>query len=283
MEWKRHTCRSWRDHGVGFIVDEQHSQAIVENSPINLRLMHMKIQAKNTIENYIQCYAPLNTDEKDVKDEFFENLHDTLADIPSSEQIYLIRDFNGNVGNERGMYTDYLGPQGRGTRNDNGETLPDICTSHHLGISNTFLQHQDSHAYTWYQWGDQIIRSQIDCIITRRKYIRNTMDTRVIPSENVSSGHRMVVATIRKKETRRNRIGRTFQRRSVNINKRMKPDINMKYQEEISYKLAQLPNKLNSAEKEWMDFKDIIQGISEKMVGQNKYGGQQKNATAWWN
>ncbi len=57
------------DHGVGFIVDEQHSQAIVEIRPINLKLIHMKIQAKNTMENYVQCYAPLNTDEEDVKDE----------------------------------------------------------------------------------------------------------------------------------------------------------------------------------------------------------------------
>ena len=108
------------------------------------------------------------------------------------------------------------------------------------------------------------------------------MDTRVIPSENVSTDHRMVVATIRK-ETRRNRIGRTFQRRSVNVKKLMKPDINRKYQEEISYKLALLPNKLNSAEKVWIDFKDIIQGTAEKMVGQKKCGGQQKKATAWWN
>ena len=106
------------DNGVDFIVDELHSQAIVEIRPINLRLIHMKIQAKNTIENYIQCYASLNTDEEDVKDEFFENLHDTLADIPSTKQIYLMGYFNGKVGNERSMYTDYLGPHGRGTRND---------------------------------------------------------------------------------------------------------------------------------------------------------------------
>ena len=162
---------------------------------------------------------------------YYENLT-FIADIPSTEQIYLIGDFNGKVGNERRTYTDYLGPYGRGSRNDNGERLLEICGSHHLGISNTFFQHQDSHAYTWYKWGDQIIRSQIDYIITRRKEIRNIMDTRVIPSD-----HRMVVATIRK-ETRRNRIGRTFQRRSVNVKKLMKPDINRKYQEEISYKLA---------------------------------------------
>ena len=59
------------DHGVGFIVDEQHSQAIVEIRPILLRLIHLKIQANHTIANYIQCYAPLNTDEEDVKDELF--------------------------------------------------------------------------------------------------------------------------------------------------------------------------------------------------------------------
>ena len=92
----------------------------------------------------------------------------------------------------------------------------------------------------------------------------------------------MVVATIIK-ETRRNRIGSTFQRRSVNMKKLMKPDINRKYQEEIAYKLAQLPNKLNSAEKEWIYFKGIIQGTAEKVVGQKKSGGRQKKATAWWN
>ena len=108
------------------------------------------------------------------------------------------------------------------------------------------------------------------------------MDTTVIPSENMSTDHRMVVATIRK-QTRRNRIGRTFQRRSVNIKKLMKSGINRKYQEEISYKRAQLPNKLNYAAKEWRDVKDITQGTAEKMVGQKKYGGQQKKATSWWN
>ena len=136
------------------------------------------------------------------------------------------------------LYIEYLGPHGRGTRNYNGERLLEICASHHLGISNTFFQHKNSHAYTWYKWGDKTVRSQVDYIITRRKEIRNIMDTRVILSENVSTDHRMVVATIRK-ENRRNRIGSTFQRRSVNIKKLTKPDINRKYQEEISYQLAQ--------------------------------------------
>ena len=91
----------------------------------------------------------------------------------------------------------------------------------------------------------------------------------------MSTDHRMVVATIRK-ETRRNRIGRTFQRRLVNVKKLMKPDLNRKYQEEISYKLAQLPNKLNSAEKYCIDLKDIIQGTAENMVGQRRLEGSRK-------
>ena len=44
----------------------------------------------------------------------------------------------------------------------NGERLLEMCASHHLSISNTLFQLQDSHAYTWYKWGDHIIRSQID-------------------------------------------------------------------------------------------------------------------------
>ena len=31
-----------------------------------------------------------------------------------------------------------------------------------------------------------------------------------------------------------------------------------------------------------MLFNDVIQGTAEKMVGQKKSAGQQKNATAWW-
>ena len=88
------------------------------------------------------------------------------------------------------------------------------------------------------------------------------MDSRVIPTDNLSTDHRMVVATIRK-ETRGNRIGWTFQSQSVNFKKLMEPHINRKYQEDISYKLAQLPNILNSDEKEWIDFKDVIQGTPE--------------------
>ena len=97
-------------------------------------------------------------------------------------------------------------------------------------MSNTFFQHQDTHAYTWYNWGDQIIRSHIDYIITRKKEMRNIVDTRVIPSQNVSTDHRMVEATIRK-EIRRDRTGRAFQRRSVNFKKLMGPHINMKHLE----------------------------------------------------
>ena len=32
-----------------------------------------------------------------------------------------------------------------------------------------------------------------------------------------------------------------------------------------------------------IDFKDIIQGTAENMVGQKKSGGQQKKMTSWWN
>ena len=123
------------DHGVGFIVDEQHSQSIVEIIPIKRRLNTHPI--KEHIKNYMQCYSPLNTDEEDVKDEFFENLHDTLADISSSEQIHLMGDFNAEKWGLKDVctYTNYLGTHGRGPRNNNGERLLEIWASHHLGIS----------------------------------------------------------------------------------------------------------------------------------------------------
>ena len=38
------------DHGVGFIVDDKHSQAIVEIRPMHLRLIRMKIHANYSRE-----------------------------------------------------------------------------------------------------------------------------------------------------------------------------------------------------------------------------------------
>ena len=66
---------------------------------------------------------PRSADEEEVKHEFFESLHDTLADTPSTEQIISNGRSHRKVGNERRMYTDYLGPHGKGTWNENGEIL----------------------------------------------------------------------------------------------------------------------------------------------------------------
>ena len=91
--------------------------------------------------------------------------------------------------------------------------------------------------------------------------MKNIKNSRVITSENVSTDHRMVVATIRK-ETRRNRIGRTFQRKSVNIKEVMKHDIKRKYQEEISHNVAQLPDETIDKLRNWKEKNNYTPCIS---------------------
>lgn len=64
--------------------------------------MEISIREGNKVTKYIQAYTPYNDSYfEEEKDSFFGELSDTINCIPDKEDLYVIGDFNGKVGERR--------------------------------------------------------------------------------------------------------------------------------------------------------------------------------------
>ena len=186
-------------HGVGFVIHHEKAKDLVHTEFISERLLKIGIREGNKINNYIQVYAPCNDSYSDEeKDNFFEQLSDTINNIPENEDLYIIGDFNGRVGERRAPWTKHLGPHSdhRTPCNYNGNHILELCAAHDLFITNTFFEHRASQVYTWYKWSDINVSSQIDFTLVRTRMRSHISDSRAIPNAGLDTDHRPVITTL---------------------------------------------------------------------------------------
>jgi len=91
----------------------------------------------------ISAYAPPLYAEQDLKDVFYEELNQVIADIPVAyrHHIVVLGDFNARIGQHDPIWSDIRGQYGLNNEmNSNGQMLLDLCTRHRLLIANTLFQ-----------------------------------------------------------------------------------------------------------------------------------------------
>ena len=64
--------------------------------------------------NVIQCYAPTNDGEDEVKDQFYNRLHSMIDNFPERDATIFMGDFSDNIG-----YEEAMGQHRLGIMNDN--------------------------------------------------------------------------------------------------------------------------------------------------------------------
>ncbi|RUS68515.1 hypothetical protein EGW08_023723 [Elysia chlorotica] len=83
-----------------------------------------------------------------------------------------------------------------GSINDNGERLPETCTTYNDVIGGTLFQHQDIHKLTWCSPNGRDI-NQIDHLMINGR--RSLLDVRMMRGADVGSDHHLVMAKLRLK------------------------------------------------------------------------------------
>ena len=111
-----------------------------------------------------------------AKDEFYENLASTIRNIPSTEQLVLLGDFNARVGADNDSWPSWLSPFGVGKMNENGQRLLKLCAFHNLCITNSFFKTKPQHKVSWRcphskHW------HQLDLILVRHAAIKIILHT----------------------------------------------------------------------------------------------------------
>ncbi|XP_063849979.1 craniofacial development protein 2-like [Scylla paramamosain] len=133
------------------------------------------------------------------KEQFYETLQEMTETIRHHENVTVMGDMNGHVGQNRDGVEHVIGEFSIGERNQEGERIIDYCVMNNMSIMNTYYKHQESHKWTWYRWNaaqqGYTERSMIDLFLTNKKNIFK--DVRTIPSVSLDSDHRLVVAKLK--------------------------------------------------------------------------------------
>ncbi|XP_063598708.1 uncharacterized protein LOC134775177 [Penaeus indicus] len=88
-------------NGVGIILDEELKQRVVEVQRPSDRLMTFKVLARKSLINIVSGYAPQIGCEDQEKEEFREQLEQSVREIPEEEEIILGADLNCGDGSSQ--------------------------------------------------------------------------------------------------------------------------------------------------------------------------------------
>ena len=103
--------------------------ALMEWTPISKRIITARFYSKYKKLTVAQAYAPTNDAMDEEKDEFFNQLQDTVSSCNRNDTIVVMGDLNAKVGNNNTNREEVMGKFGVGVMNDNGERLCDFCNA----------------------------------------------------------------------------------------------------------------------------------------------------------
>ena len=112
--WQGKSSDEPREHGVGFAVKNSLLNMVEPGSGGSERLLTLRLNTTEGSVTLVSVYAPTLSATSDVKDEFYESLATTIRNIPSTEQLVLLGDFNARVGADNNSWPSCLGPFGVG-------------------------------------------------------------------------------------------------------------------------------------------------------------------------
>ncbi|RUS75817.1 hypothetical protein EGW08_016409 [Elysia chlorotica] len=179
--------------GVAVILKKGTEKSLMEWKPINSRLLKVRLRGKHINTTIIQCYAPTNDSDEDIKDEFYDQLQAEIESLPQHELRIIMGNLNAKVGNDNTNYERAMGREGCGSINDNGERLLETCTTYDYVIGGTLFQNQDIHKLTWCSPNERDI-NQIDHLMINGTW-RSLLDVKAMRG----SDHHLVMATLRLK------------------------------------------------------------------------------------
>lgn len=188
-------------HGVGFLVKKCYSECIQSFIGISERIAQLNINLPGYESiSIIQIYAPTEIAPKDIKDSFYEELEKTLAS--AHKTIFLMGDFNGQIGERLPNEDGILGQFSTGKRNNNGQRLVSLAQAHNLRILNSFFKKKTNKKWTWISPNGNV-KNEIDFILSNKPHFFKDVDT--VNKFNFNTNHRMVRGSIYQKKPKKRR------------------------------------------------------------------------------
>jgi len=147
----------------------------MEWSPISERIILARSKTKIRNLTIIQCYAPTEMMDKDMKEKFCQQLHETITAVQKRDVIIVMGDMNAKIGSNNEGLEHVMGRHGIGNMNKNGELFSELCASCDLIIGGTVFPHKTCHKVSWVS-PDNITENQIEHIVISERFRRSLLD-----------------------------------------------------------------------------------------------------------
>ncbi|XP_070029236.1 uncharacterized protein [Nicotiana sylvestris] len=188
-------------NGVGILVDKDLRELVIKIKRVNDRLM-IKIVVGGYTLNVVSAYAPQVDLDEEVKRHFWEDLDGLVRGIPSTEKLIIRGDFKGHIGRSPGGHDDMYGGFDFGDRNGGGISLLEYAKAFELVIANSCYPKKAEHLITF---RNAVAKTQIDYLLLRKCDRGLCTDCKVIPSENLTTQHMLLIIDLEIRWTRKKR------------------------------------------------------------------------------
>ena len=129
---------SLRRNGVTIIVNKRAQKAVLGYNLKNNRMISLRLKGKPLNITVIQVYALTSNAEEAEVELFYEDLQDLLELTPKKDVLFIIGDWNAEVGSQE--TPGITGKFGLGVQNEEGQRLTEFCQENTLVIANTLFQ-----------------------------------------------------------------------------------------------------------------------------------------------
>lgn len=144
----------------------------------------------------IQCYAPTNESDENIKEDFYNRLQTIIQARPRRKIIVTMGNFNAKIGQNNRGFEEIMGKEGLGEMNENGERFANLCATTNQVIGGSIFQHKRKHKATWVS-PDLRTENQIDHVCIGKRYRRSLEDVRVQRGADVASDHHLLSTRIK--------------------------------------------------------------------------------------
>lgn len=182
-------------YGVGMLIDRRFRNTVINHKFVSERIMSVRFKSKRRNLSVVQCYAPTQDADDEVKLAFYDQLNKCLAEIPKGDLKLMMGDFNAKVGSENKNLEHVMGKHGVGVMNSNGELLVELCGLNELKIGGTLFPHKLTHKVTWVS-PDSQTQNQIDHICFSADRSNCLHDVRNKRGADIGSDHHLLVGVI---------------------------------------------------------------------------------------
>ena len=170
-------------------------------------MISVHFQGKPFNITVIQAYAPTSNAEEAEVERFYEDLQDLLELTPKKDVLFIIGDWNAQVGSQE--TPGVTGKFGLGGRNEAGQRLTEFCQENALVIANTLFQQHKRRLYTWTSPDGQH-QNKTDYILCSQRWRNNTQSAKTRPGADGDSDHELLTAKFRLKLKKVGKTTRPF-------------------------------------------------------------------------